>query len=194
MLKGTKISLRPMRAEDVDVVFEGFSSLENRGPYYPHFLESEHRFRKQFDEHGFWEDNKGLLVIVEPDGTVVGEIAYFPEHEDEQAPSVFELGYMLYGERYHGRGYMTEALELVVDHLFDTKPIARLVLQISPENEASKAVAKKAGFTFEGVARGSFYARGAHQDMEIWAILSTDPRWKKDQRQERYTPLDRRRW
>src|SRR5262245_25881344 len=126
MLKGTKISLRPMRAEDVDTVYQGYSSLENRGPYYPHWLESEHRFRKQFEEHGFWEHNKVVPVIVEADGSVVGEIAYFPVQEHGPSTSVYELGYLLYGERYHGRGYMTEALELFVDHLFDTKPIARL--------------------------------------------------------------------
>jgi ribosomal-protein-alanine N-acetyltransferase len=71
---------------------------------------------------------------------------------------------------------MTEALQLFVDHLFDTKPVVRLQLTIAPENEASKAVAKKVGFTFEGVARGSFYVRGAPRDMEIWAILNSDPR------------------
>src|SRR5262245_35453592 len=167
-----------MRAEDLDVAYAGYANLENRGPYYPQWMESEELFRKEFRENGFWEDNRGVCMIVEPDGTTVGEVAYFPVHAGGQGWTAYEVAYLLYGDRYHGRGYMTEAVQLLVDHLFDTKPIFRLQLTIDPENHASKAVAKKAGFTFEGVARGSFFMRGAPRDMEVWAILPTDPRWR----------------
>lgn len=44
-------------------------------------------------------------------------------------------------------------------------------LNIHPANAASKKVAEKAGFAFEGLMRGCWFHRGEYHDLEIWSLL-----------------------
>ena len=90
--------------------------------------------------------------------------------------NAFELSYLLYDERFAGRGYISEAVRLLVDYLFATKHPGRIQLVIVPENAASRRIAEKCGFTLEGTARGAFFNDGRNQDLLIYSLLRTDPR------------------
>lgn len=59
----------------------------------------------------------------------------------------------------------------LVRHLFSTRTITRIQILVLPANLASKRVAEKCSFKFEGLARGAFYHRGKNQDVEIYSIL-----------------------
>jgi hypothetical protein len=87
----------------------------------------------------------------------------------------FELSYQLYEERFAGRGYATEAVQLMVDYLFAVKKQDRIQLDIAPENAASRRIAES-GFTLEGTARGAMFNRGRNQDLLIYSLLRSDPR------------------
>jgi RimJ/RimL family protein N-acetyltransferase len=45
---------------------------------------------------------------------------------------------------------------------------------IHPDNVASRRLAEKCGFRHEGTARGAWYHKGIHQDVEIYAVLHED--------------------
>ena len=108
---------------------------------------SEPAFRKTFAEGGFWEREQGTLLIATQDGEIAGHIEFF-------RPIVYwdacELSYQLYDEAFAGRGYTTEAVQLLVDYLFGAKKQNRIQLVIVPENAASRRIAEKCGFTLEG--------------------------------------------
>ena len=44
-------------------------------------------------------------------------------------------------------------------------------LNIHPENVASKKVAEKCGFIFEGIMRDCWFHQGEYQDLEVWSLL-----------------------
>jgi RimJ/RimL family protein N-acetyltransferase len=91
----------------------------------------------------------------------------------------FELSYQLYDDRHAGRGYVTEAVELLVDYLFATKKEHRIHLVIVPGNAASQRIAEKCGFTLEGTVRGAFFNDGRNNDVLLYGLLRTDPRpWR----------------
>jgi RimJ/RimL family protein N-acetyltransferase len=85
-----------------------------------------------------------------------------------------EVAYRLYDLQLSGQGIMTEALKLFSYVLFVSKSINRLELKIFPENTASKRVAVKCGYHFEGIARGAIFHRGAYRDMEIYSLLRSE--------------------
>jgi RimJ/RimL family protein N-acetyltransferase len=91
----------------------------------------------------------------------------------------FELSYQLYDDRFAGRGFTTEAVQLLVDYLFASKKQHRIQLDIVPENSASRRIAEKCGFTLEGTARGAFFNTGRNEDLLIYSLLRSDPRpWR----------------
>lgn len=85
------------------------------------------------------------------------------------------LGYWA-GEAHAGKGYITEAVKLLSQFVFDELHLHRLQAACLLDNEASKIVLTKAGFTQEGVARNYLKINGRWQDHLVFSILEDDPR------------------
>lgn len=176
MLHGERITLRPVREADLDAMYDAHVDIRNRGPFFPLGVMSETRFRREFAEHGFWQKEEGMLLITGPDREIVGHVEFFRPVSYWDA---WELSYQLYDERFAGRGWVSEAVQLMVDHLFATKQSGRIQLVIVPENSASRRIAEKCGFTLEGTARGAFFNDGHNQDVLLYSLLRDDPRpWR----------------
>jgi [ribosomal protein S5]-alanine N-acetyltransferase len=168
MLRSDLLHLRPVESRDLDELYREFNTLGHRGAYFPMGLRSEPTFRREFEENGFWSDDEGMLVLIDADDELVGEIEYFPITEYLTG---FELSYLIFGTQHRGKGYATEAVRLLTRYLFARKPIQRLQLNIHPDNAASQRVAVKAGYTLEGVMRSCWFNDGRFHDLQIWSIL-----------------------
>jgi RimJ/RimL family protein N-acetyltransferase len=177
MLRGTNIRLRPVRADDLDHLYEAHFSVVNRGEHFPLGVMSESAFRSEFAEHGFWQKSEGMLLIVTPDDEIAGHIEFVRPVSYWDA---FELSYQVYDDRFAGQGFTTEAVQLMVDYLFGAKKEHRIHLVIVPGNAASRRVAEKCGFTLEGTVRGAFFNGGHNHDVLLYGLLRDDPRpWRQ---------------
>jgi RimJ/RimL family protein N-acetyltransferase len=87
-----------------------------------------------------------------------------------------EIGYaLLPSER--GKGYGTEALEMMVDYLFLARDTVRIQVQTDPRNVASQRIIEKVGFKKEGTLRKILFMRGELRDCYIYSILRDE--WKE---------------
>jgi len=91
-------------------------------------------------------------------------------HDIDRAAGRCNIGYYLAREA-RGRGVMTRAVLLLSRWAFDTLPVDRLEITIQPENCASRAVAERAGYTFEGVLRSYLEIRGSRRDAAMYSLL-----------------------
>lgn len=173
MLVGSHITLRPVRSTDLDAMYEAHTNIASRGAFFPLGAQSESAFRKAFADHGFWQREEGTLLIESGDGEMAGHIEFFRPVTYWDA---WELSYQLYDDAFAGRGYVTEAVQLLVDYLFGAKKPNRIQLDIVPDNAPSRRIAEKCGFTLEGTARGAFFNGGRNQDLLIFSLLRDDPR------------------
>ena len=171
MLKGELVTLRQVRESDVDAVWAFHADIANRGPYFPLGVMSQTAFRKQFAEDGFWSRDEGLLLITVEGDRIVGSIQWFPTL---RYLSEVELSYQLFDRGDDGKGYMSEAVQLLVRYLFENKTFNRIRLVIHPDNAGSRRIAEKTGFQLEGVMRGAFLSRGRYQEFEVWSVLHDD--------------------
>jgi ribosomal-protein-alanine N-acetyltransferase len=117
-------------------------------------------------------DVETLVVCRREDGAIVGvyslsQIFYGPLR------SAY-LGYYAF-EPFGGRGYMHDGLRLLLRHAFGSLALHRVEANIQPENEASIALVRGAGFRHEGYARRYLKIAGRWRDHERWAILAEDP-------------------
>jgi RimJ/RimL family protein N-acetyltransferase len=176
MLAGHLVRLRPVRQADLDALYDAHVAVGNRGQFFPLGVSSEPAFRRDFAETGFWQQTEGMLLLVTPDGEVAGHVEFFRPVSYWDA---FELSYQLYDDRHAGRGYVTEAVQLLVDYLFATKREHRIHLVIVPGNDASRRIAEKCGFVLEGTVRGAFFNGGRNHDVLLYGLLRSDPRpWR----------------
>ncbi len=86
------------------------------------------------------------------------------------------MGYWI-GASHTGRGYMTEAVALMLRHAFTTVRLHRVEANIQPNNEPSLAVAKKSGFRLEGYSPRYLQIDGVWSDHERWAMTIED--WRE---------------
>lgn len=84
-----------------------------------------------------------------------------------------EVGYWL-GREHGGQGYMTEAMEAVLGHVFQGLRLNRLEAACLPENQRSKALLARLGFRQEGLLRAYLRINGRWCDHELHALLAEE--------------------
>ncbi|MFI9410448.1 GNAT family N-acetyltransferase [Nocardia gamkensis] len=105
------------------------------------------------------------------DGPVIGTIGLGALDE-----SAAEIGFWL-APAQRSRGLMTQAVELVCQFGFraDGLALERIAWRAYVGNYASAAVARRAGFRYEGMCRLGSIQRGRRRDHWLAARLRTDP-------------------
>ena len=84
------------------------------------------------------------------------------------------IGYFL-SESYWGNGIASEALKTIIKFLFEKVNVNRIQAEVMPENEVSKKVLLKNGFTKEGLLRqANLWSGKGIVDLEIYSILKGD--------------------
>jgi ribosomal-protein-alanine N-acetyltransferase len=81
------------------------------------------------------------------------------------------IGYYL-DQGQNGRGYMTEAVRLVVDYAFDVLGLHRIEAGVMPHNIGSIRVLEKAGFHKEGLNRKNVKINGKWEDHLHFAVVN----------------------
>lgn len=81
------------------------------------------------------------------------------------------LGYKL-DHRYLKRGYMTEALKLMIEHLFTDMDMHRIEAEVMPSNLASIKVLEQLGFQQEGLAKSALKIKGKWEDHYRMALIN----------------------
>ena len=97
---------------------------------------------------------------------VIGSIGVFRQENIHYRTA--EMGYYI-GEKYWGKGYMTEAVELACDFVFSNTDIIRIFAEPFAYNTASCRVLEKAGFAFEGILKSNAVKNGSIVDMKMYA-------------------------
>jgi ribosomal-protein-alanine N-acetyltransferase len=112
-----------------------------------------------------------FLVCARANGAIMGAIAL-----NEIVRGPFQSCYLGYwiGHEFARRGFMTEAVALIVRHAFARLGLHRIEANIIPKNRASLALIRRAGFRREGLARRYLCIAGRWQDHEHWAMTVED--------------------
>ena len=112
------------------------------------------------------------FIIEKKDRNKIGFIAYYKELWGGQ----LEIGYALVPSE-RGKGYCSEAVEIMVDFLFLSRDVVRIQAHTDVRNLASQRVLEKNGFKREGTLRKGLFARGEWRDWFIYSILREE--WKE---------------
>jgi [ribosomal protein S5]-alanine N-acetyltransferase len=84
-----------------------------------------------------------------------------------------EVGYAL-STSFQNRGVMTEALQILLEDLFQNTLLERVEARCAVENYGSQRVLEKNNFLKEGRLKGYFKLRGRRIDNFLYALLRDD--------------------
>jgi ribosomal-protein-alanine N-acetyltransferase len=179
-LRGGRVTLRLPTSSD----YHEWASLRHESraflePWEPRWARDEleragwrHRIRRYREEFTagtaiaflIFENETGRLV----GGVTIGNIRYGVSQSAQ-------IGYWM-GERHAGKGYMQDAIRVLISHAFGAMRLHRIEAACIPENARSIRVLEKAGFTREGLLRSYLRINGVWQDHYIYALIADEHR------------------
>jgi RimJ/RimL family protein N-acetyltransferase len=88
---------------------------------------------------------------------------------------VTEISYAMAPDA-RGFGMAAEAVDALAIALILEHGFARIEVRVVPGNTASRRVAEKAGFTYEGLLRNAGQLPSGRVDLEVWSLVAADLR------------------
>jgi ribosomal-protein-alanine N-acetyltransferase len=168
ILKGKKVYLRYPKASD----FEEFIELNKSSVDFHKGLINPPKNKDAFDEFFAKNEqsaNESFFICSVETYEIAGSIGLSQIFRGGFQNAY--LGYYL-GEKFAGRCFSTEAIQLIVKFAFEVLKLHRIEANIQPHNFASIAVVKKNGFAKEGFSPKYLNIDGIWCDHERWAIIN----------------------
>jgi RimJ/RimL family protein N-acetyltransferase len=111
-----------------------------------------------------------MAIVCDPDtGEVFGDVGAELSWQGRTA----EVGYTFAREHW-GNGYAVEAVEALVQYLFDEVGVTRVCGMLHPDNPASAMVLERSGLLFEGPTNSSFWVGEELSDDWIYGMTRAD--------------------
>lgn len=170
------LHIRPVIETDLDLLELLYEDPAEASQYGFFGYQNPGGLRRRFAERGFISDDHGRLAVALGDAGEVSEfIGEVSWHKAQTGPSSFSwnIGIGLLAKA-RGQGYGTRAQRLLAEYLFAHTQVNRIVAETEVDNLAERRSLEKAGFTREGILRGSCFRAGRWRDMASYSILRAD--------------------
>jgi RimJ/RimL family protein N-acetyltransferase len=171
-----RLHVRPLAAGDAKPVAEIFADPRTQRwlPFPPQVipvdglawcteLAHERRAAGDGDHYG---------AIRREDGCLIG--CLWTQRADWVSGSV-EVSYAVAADA-RGFGVAAEAVDALAIALLFEHSVERVEIRVAPGNVASRRVAEKAGFSYEGLLRNAGFVHSGRVDVEMWSLVAADLR------------------
>jgi UDP-4-amino-4,6-dideoxy-N-acetyl-beta-L-altrosamine N-acetyltransferase len=166
-MKVKRVSLRALRAEDLDRTLEWVNDPEvtrYTGTVFT-ISASEHQ---QWYQELLRDRTRRVFAIVTSDAKHIGNIGL--KDIDWVARNAEVLVYVGEGE-FRGKGYGIEAIEALVELAFQRLNLHRLYAKVFSYNERAMKSFERCGFKSEGLLREHVFRDGSYHGVAILGIL-----------------------
>lgn len=155
-LETKRLILRLFRIEDLDdfYTYAKVEGVGERAGWFHHKSKDESRAILE----SFIKSKDVYAIVFKENNKVIGSIGL---HAREESKNVLELGYVL-SKTYWGKGFMSEAVEKVIEYAFEELQLEGLTCGHFLENSASRRIIEKSGFKFE--AAGKYYSKNMDRE------------------------------
>ncbi|WP_073947900.1 GNAT family N-acetyltransferase [Streptomyces kebangsaanensis] len=166
-----RLLLRAIGPQDTDAVYAAAQDADIQrwttvpSPYLP---EHARNFTEELVPEGWANGSVFTFGLFLPEGDLAGTLSITP-----RSPGEAEIGFWA-AKEHRGNGYVTEAALAAARWAFTQLAVDRLEWRTEAGNNASRAVAERAGFTLEGTLRSALGVRGVRRDCWVGSLLPSD--------------------
>ncbi len=172
-LKGQRVKIRWLKDADLPALFKIFSDSEVTRYWSSPPLQHRDDAEKLLDDIRSLFQSRTLFqwgVVRVEDDAVIGTCTLA---RLDATHGIAEVGFALARDRW-GRGYMKEALPLMIDFAFSRLELRRLEADVDPRNIASLRLLERFGFKQEGLLRERYCINSELQDAVLLALLGRE--------------------
>lgn len=170
-----RLILRQFRPEDADAMYRNWASDPEVTKYlmWPAHDSPEVSMAVTESWVRAYEnaDHYQWAITVKANGEEpIGDIAVVDRNEKAES---MHIGYCI-GRAWWHQGIVSEALQAVINYLFDTVGVNRIEARHDPRNPHSGGVMRKCGMQYEGTLRQSDYNNQGICDAAYYGILRSE--------------------
>lgn len=175
MLKGSKVTLRPVNKSDVEYMTRWMSDTEvtrHITPYLPITEMAEEKYVENLSMNSTGSIAYFMIDANERDHYIpIGAIELGDINTNDHNAS---FGISIGDKNYWSKGYGTEATELIIRYGFEQLNLHRISSVVFSFNERSLRLHRKVGFIEEGRRREAWYRDGKYHDEVLFGLLRKD--------------------
>jgi diamine N-acetyltransferase len=168
MLKGKKVFLRAAELEDARILsvwLNDRESNQNLDIIYP----VSKRYADSFVAEGDEYNGKKIYIIDNEDRKPIGLITIDNIKWEYRN---CELGIVIYDKNQRNRGYGKDALETIINFIFDEMNMHLIYLKVFEENKAAIHLYNSLGFEMEGILRDRYFKSGKYINIIVMSKIS----------------------
>jgi RimJ/RimL family protein N-acetyltransferase len=162
------VTFRPVSEGDLSLLYQLTSDPSVTGEHEWYGWQDRHEFARQWAENGLLGEDSGILIVAAA-GERLGFVSW-RKVPTGRTSYCWEIGITLVPDA-RGHGFGTQAQRLLVSYLFGHTLANRIQAGTEITNVAEQRALEKAGFTREGVLRGTVFRDGAWHDGVLYSIL-----------------------
>ena len=172
-LETERLLLRPVEIDDAKDMYDYASKDEVvnfvRFPKHKSVEDSKETIKKYFLNRPSKSWPEAFAIILKENNEMIGTCDFWPTDEE----GCFEMGYVL-NPKYWNQGIMSEASQRVLAFAFLDYGVRRMELNHIEDNLASKKIALKLGFVYEGTKRKSVKYKNNYKDLLFYGLLEEE--------------------
>ncbi len=168
-LDGPRLRLRPPELADLRTTFDWYNDPEVVAPYDRFTVDSFDDYARAVAAAPSDPASLAPRYVVElrEPAAVVGVAGYYRAHPVLELTDVW---YVIGVRDARGKGYGTEAVRLLVDHLFRATALGRVGATVDVENAPSCRLLERIGFHRDGVHRSGLFHHGRWHDVAVYGL------------------------
>ncbi|MFZ0830459.1 MAG: GNAT family protein [Thermoplasmata archaeon] len=173
VLEGPRVQLRPPKPEDAKRIFAWYNDPETVAPFDRFSVDTFEEFERSLQEAPHDPTSlapRYVVALREGDGPI-GLVGHYVPHP---VLETIDVWYVIGDRQARRQGYATEAVTLLVGHLFDTSPLPRLGATVDVENHPSVLLLERIGFQREGVLRSALFHHARWHDIAVYGLIRDD--------------------
>lgn len=171
VLNTQRLLLRPLTLDDASVIAK---LANNKAIYdvtgalpYPYTNQDAIGWIQSLIEDNENKHGYDFAIVEKETGLVIGVIGISNDAQHHRG----EIGYWL-GQDYWGKGYMSEAIHVMIEFAFNKLKYHKLYADVYKQNKASANVLTKAGFKYCGSFIDHYYKDGQYISVDHYEILN----------------------
>jgi [ribosomal protein S5]-alanine N-acetyltransferase len=167
-----RLRLRRLTVEDAHNLHRVYGDAEAMrywdAPPSRDVAETEQRIQRSLSFDATWQ--AAWAVLTGEDDMFTGMMNY---HARQPWNRRLAVGWIL-APQFWGRGYMKEAMQVLIAHCFEALGTHRIEAEIKPENLRSARLADRVGFQREGFLRDRAFVSGRPRSIWMYALFRPD--------------------
>jgi [ribosomal protein S5]-alanine N-acetyltransferase len=173
VLEGATVRLRPADPSEYAVLFGWSNDPEIVAPYDRFATDTLESFVASLE--GASDDPASLaprFVVERRD--VAGPIGFVGYYRAHPVLEYLDVWYVLGDRAARGKGYGTEAVGLLIDHLYAVTQLDRIGATCDVENVASFRLLEGLGLRREGTLRSALFHHGRWHDVFVYGVTRSE--------------------